>query len=96
VSAAFRVDDRVLIGAGRHAGKVGTVRELDGEGFWVLPDGAHTPAPYEAYELTLHLESEGAQALEDDGTEAEALAPVERPMARWSQAGVMSVRGAVA
>jgi len=92
--SALRPRDRVLILVGLHAGKPGTVHSLDGEGYWILPDGVSTPALYEAHEL----------AEEDDGTEAEALAPVEAPRqhraepitdlrARWSQAGVMSVRG---
>jgi hypothetical protein len=91
--SALQPRDRVQILVGLHAGKPGTVHSLDGEGYWVLPDGVSTPALYEAYEL----------AEEDDGTEAEAYAVVEVPRQhraepvgdlrpRWSQAGYASVR----
>jgi hypothetical protein len=112
--SAFQPDDRVLIGAGRHKGKVGTVEHaLDPTActypYWVRPDDAATLAPYREDELTLHLESEGEQAVEDFAAEAVAACwdprlphPAdidEGPVrARWSQAGYASIDfgGAVA
>ena len=47
----FTEGQKVRILAGRHAGKLGTVKEVDGGNIWVLADGAFTVAPYTPEEL---------------------------------------------
>lgn len=89
--------DPVQILVGLHASKRGTIHSLDGEGFWVLPDGVTTPALYEVFELAPDLQAIGAETIaeyapEDDGTEAEALAHVEVPRRSSSQAGLAAIR----
>lgn len=98
--SAFRVDDRVLIGAGIHAGKVGTVVSADDGDLWVLPDGTFTPAPYIDTELTLHLQAEGQQVVEDFAAESVAVVEAPKPIRdlrpRFSHAGYASAFGGAA
>jgi len=58
-------------------GPVSIIVHIDGE---TKPGDMRHEAVFRPEELYLDLATEGAQALDDDGTEAESLAPVQAPI----------------